>query len=350
MRLYKRGKYWWVAWPGDERESTKCTTAQAAQAWCRERERERADPHYAASKAKSIHDLITAFIADRRAHSKSDATVTFYKQKTGHLARIFGKDAPLSDITALTVDQYIAQRRRENVTAHTVAKEIGAIKTALRKAKRWGWWRGDLDELFPQVDPGYQPRQRWLTVEEVDLLVEELSEVQPHYAGAVAFAVATGARRSEIARATREDIETGLESGQVQIRGSKTLKSRQPVPVLSIFRGLLERSLRLARPDGVAFGVWVLSGNARREILTACRRAEIAPATWNDLRRTHGRWLRRAGVSVELIGEQLRHTSPAMARRVYATIAPDELGAQIEAVLCPPAVRSHRETPGHEGT
>ena len=28
-----------------------------------------------------------------------------------------------------------------------------------------------------------------------------------------------------------------------------------------------------------------------------------------------------------------------MARRVYATIAPDELGAQIEAVLCPPTVR-----------
>ena len=43
MRLYKRGKYWWVAWPGDERESTKCTTAQAAQAWC-ERERERTGP------------------------------------------------------------------------------------------------------------------------------------------------------------------------------------------------------------------------------------------------------------------------------------------------------------------
>ena len=100
------------------------------------------------------------------------------------------------------------------------------------------------------MDPGYQPRQRWLTVEEVDLLVEELSEVQPHYAGAVAFAVATGARRSEIARATREDIEAGLESGQVQIHGSKTLKSRQPVLVLSIFRGLLERSLAPRRPDG----------------------------------------------------------------------------------------------------
>ena len=113
----------------------------------------------------------------------------------------------------------------------------------------------------------------------------------------------------------------------MQIHGSKTLKSRQPVPVLSILRGLLEGRLRPPRPDGVAFGVWMLSGNARREILTACRRAEIAPATWNDLRRTHGRWPRRAGVSVELIGEQLRHTSPAMARRVYATTAPDELGA-----------------------
>ena len=130
------------------RESTKCTTAQAAQAWCRERERERTDPHYAASKTKSVDNLIDAFLADRIAHSKSAATVEFYRRRPGTCC-VSSVDAPLSDITALTVDQYIAQHRRENVTAHTVAKEIGAIRTALRKTKAVGL-AGDLDELFPQ--------------------------------------------------------------------------------------------------------------------------------------------------------------------------------------------------------
>jgi integrase len=203
---------------------------------------------------------------------------------------------------------------------------------------------------LPDLGEAYQPRTRWLPPEELELLVEELAEIQPHYAGAVAFAVASGARRAEIARATRADLEQGLATGMLPIRGSKTAKASRPVAVLSIFRPWLERALSLARPDGAAFGSWVLLGNARREILASCQRAQIAPATWNDLRRTHGRWLRRAGVDVELIGEQLRHTSPTMARRVYAQITPEEIGEQIEARLCPPAVRTGQTPTGSNGS
>lgn len=72
---------------------------------------------------------------------------------------------------------------------------------------------------------------------------------------------------------------------------------------------------------------------AARSIASACEALKIAHVSWNDLRRTHARWLRRAGVDPELIGEQLRHTSPAMARRVYAQITPGELGEQIERRL-----------------
>lgn len=350
MRLYKRGKFWWVAWPGDERESTKQTTRPAAEAWARRRELERADPVHAAAKAATLGRLIVRFVEDRRASGKSADTLTYYRQKLGHWTRLLGGDTPLASITASEVDRCLAQRRTEGAAEATVAKEAKALGAALRKAKRWGLWRGDLDELLPDLGETYQPRSRWLPPDELELLIEELEQVQPHYAGAVAFAVASGARRAEIARATRDDLETGLATGLLPIRGSKTAKASRPVAVLSIFRPWLERALQLARSDGVAFGSWVLSGNARREILTACRRAELTPATWNDLRRTHGRWLRRAGVDVELIGEQLRHTSPAMARRVYAQITPEEIGEQIEARLCPPAVRTGQSTTGNNGS
>jgi len=349
MRLYKRGRYWWVAWPGDERESSKQTTRPAAESWARQRELERADPVHAAARAATLGRLIVRYLDDRKGAGRSEATLGFYRQKLGHWTRLLGAECPLAEITASAIDGALAQRRAEGASPATVAKEAKALGAALRKAKRWGLWRGDLDELLPDLGETYHPRSRWLPPDELELLVEELEQTQPHYAGAVAFAVASGARRSEIARATRSDLEEALATGLLPIRGTKTAKASRPVAVLSIFRPWLELALRLAREEGAAFGSWVLSGNARREILSACARAGIAPATWNDLRRTHGRWLRRAGVEVELIGEQLRHTSPAMARRVYAQITPEEVGQQIEARLCPPAVRAEPTSTGSNG-
>jgi len=122
------------------------------------------------------------------------------------------------------------------------------------------------------------------------------------------------------------------------------------VAVLSIFRPLLERALAGADLVGPAFGRWPKArGNALRDLANACERAGIAPATWNDFRRTHGRWLRQAGVSPELIAEQLRHASPAMARLVYAQIEAEEVGEQIERLLCPPVVRDRPGSMGSDG-
>lgn len=355
MRTYKRGRYWWVAWPGDERESTGQTTKEAADRWCRRRELERADPAHAAARAATVARLIVAFLADRREVGRSAATLEFYEQKLGHVARLLGDDTPLSDLTPRALDHYQAQRLSERAKRATVTKEVKALAAALRRAKRWGWYPGDLGALLPvDLETGYTPRARWLPPEELDLLLDELGEVAAHHAAAAAYAVASGARASEVARCTRGDLEAALEAGEVQIRGTKTRKSKGAVAVLSLFRPLLERALAGALPgppEAPAFGDWPRRrGNSLRGLANACARAGIAAATWNDLRRSHGRWLRRAGVEVELIAEQLRHSSPATTRRVYAQIETAEVAEQIEARLrCPPAVRATPETTGNDG-
>ena len=94
--------------------------------------------------------------------------------------------------------------------------------------------------------------------------------------------------------------------------------------------------LRLAQP-GVAFRRVVLSGNAA-EGQTACRqRAGLRPrpgTTCADARAMAA----TGGVSVEPIGEQLRHQPAMRLARLRPLLPQDELGAQIEAVLCPPTV------------
>jgi integrase len=352
MRLYKRGKVWWVFWSRDDRESTGQATRPAADAWARRRELERADPAHAAAKAATVGRLIAAYLADRKAAGKAAATLAFYQQKMGHVARLFGIDCPLAEITAKGLDEYAHKRRAERAKDPTIAKELKALSAALRKAKRWGWFPGDLDAIVPQdLGAPSVPRRRWLTPVELDLVLEEIEGTcGPEAAAALAFAVAAGARASEVGRATRGDIERALSSGFVQLRGTKTAKSAGVVPVISIFRPLLERALAGAvqgGPEALAFTRWVrVGGNSLRALAAACVRLGIPAVTWNDLRRTQGRWLRQAGVSVELIAEQLRHTSPAMARRVYAQIEVGEVAEQIEALLCARAVRTDRATSG----
>lgn len=354
MRIWKRGTYYWVAWPGDERESTKQTTKEAAERWARARERERADPAHAAAKKTTVADLIRAYLADRRARGCSPGTMEFYEQKLGHVARHFTEDLPLVALTPRGIDGYMAARHDEGAGQNTIFKEVKTLGAALKKAVRWGWLGGAALALVPDdLESGYTPRKRWLDLAELDLLLEELGEGGGHHAAAVAWAVAVGPRASEVHRTTRGDLEDALGSGLARLRGKKTKKSDGTVAVLSIFRPLVAFALAFALPedergrDTPAFGTWTRRrGPARAGILRACERAGIPPVTWNDLRRTHGRVLRLAGVSVELVAEQLRHTSAKMARDVYAQIEPAEVAAQIETVLCPPAVRTRPDQGG----
>lgn len=357
MRIYKRGKYYWVAWPGDDRESTQQTGKEAAERWVKRRELERADPAHAAAKKASVGSLIRAYLDDRRGAGRAPATIEFYEQKLGHVARLFGVDLPLSALTAKGVDDYMATRRTEGASQHTITKEVKALGAAIKKAVRWKWVPAEALTLIPDdLEIGYTPRKTSLTLEELDLLLEELGEVEVHYAAAVAWAVACGPRASEVTRTTRGDIEAALGSGMAHLRGTKTKKSDGSVAVLSIFRPLVAFALAYALPadsrgpETPAFGDWARRrGSSRNAIFRACERARICRVTWNDLRRTHGRILRLAGVSPELIGEQLRHTSAKMAREVYAQLGPAETGALIEAHLCPPAVRTPPDKEGQEG-
>lgn len=339
MRIHRRAgtKFYWVYWPGGEQESTKQTTREAAERWAKQRQLARADPAHAAAQARTVAHLIAAYLADRRPQC-APATMEFYEQKLGHIARILGDATPLGALTPHQIDTYATTRRGERAGQGTVTKELKALRAALKKAVRWGWAPPAALVLVPDdLDSGYTPRERWLPPEELDLLLEEIAEERsPECAAAVAYAVASGARRGEIARATRGDLEEALETGRLRVRGTKTRKAGAPITLLSLFRPLLERALAGAReggPEALAFGSWCLDRDAARVLHRAARGAQLAPVSWNDLRRTHGRWLRRAGVSPELIAEQLRHAGPEMARRVYAQIQPEEVGQQIEAVL-----------------
>ncbi len=276
-----------------------------------------------------------------KAGKKSEDTLDFYTKKGGRLLRYFeyGGDPssasgpyPLAGLNAAEVDGYISQRRLElphanstrNVTESTIAKELGTLRAVLKLAKRRGLWAGELSALLPSgFSPEYKPRTRWLTPEELQLLLVHLT---PDRAARVAFIVATSACWGEANAAQRGDAN----GNQVLLRGTKRASRWRTVPLaLPAQQTLLAFALdHAAGTEGALFVHWQ---NVRRDLHAACVRAAIPVCSPNDLRRTCATWLRAAGVSIELISPVLGHTDTRMVERVYGKLPISALLERIRA-------------------
>lgn len=320
--IYKRGRIWWISTdPITKRpESTKCSDIEAARGVYATRQRLAADPHHAAAHTARLVDWIGKML-DVRRRKRSAATVTYYAAKLGHFPRVFGADCVLADITPPAVDRYIAQRRDETASEHTISKEVAALQIVLRLAKRAGCYGLDVDGLRPDdLTPEYAPKERALPAAEVEAL---LAELEPHRAALVRVAVGLGCRLSEAFSLRPEDINLG--TSEVLLRGTKTAGAWRSVPLLSAFRAMVVDAI-----PHLPLKRWQ---TLHRDLKRACKRAKIAPCTPNDLRRSHATLLEEAGVSEQVLYRLLGHTTPAMLRRVYGKPRPAALGELAERAI-----------------
>lgn len=69
--LFKRGATWWVAWTRTERETLGTKDKQAAEIKLRRRERERADPAYAAATKATVEGCLKTLREDRNARGRA---------------------------------------------------------------------------------------------------------------------------------------------------------------------------------------------------------------------------------------------------------------------------------------
>ena len=301
-------------------QSTGTRDRKAADARLREFERRASDPAYAASNETTLQQALEQLLKSRRAKGTAEATVEFYRSKSGHLLRILGAESRLGRLTARAVDSFVEQRLEEGAAHNTVSKELGTLRAALKVAKRRGEFTGDIQAILPNgFSAQYKPKERFLTEAEA---MKVLAELTPDRAARVAFILATSARLGESDRARFEDID--LEGGYIAIRGTKTEKAARVVPIVGDkTRDLIEHAVHYAAgTDGLLFGP---SGNIRRDLHEACERAGIEPVSPNDLRRTVATWLVQAGVPLHLVSKVLGHTDTRMVERVYGQVTPADL-------------------------
>lgn len=357
--------YCWVPDPqtgGTRRVSTKCTNPAAAQRRADQLELEALDPDSAAQAKATLGDALDLLIVDRESQAKggkrSTETVDFYRKKSGVLLGAVpealglgeGETVPLSAVCGPLVDDYIIMRREDGAKDTTIQKELTTWRIAMRLAKRRRIWKGDLEETFPKFGAGYEPRERWVHPSEVLPLRDAFIRPTRYRGGSTgperghelwaiaAFMIATGCEWSAAWRARPEDVDrSDPVTWYVRIRGTKRKTRDRNVPIVFLAFGyLLNDALRFA--DG-EHGLFLYHERSFRNRLTeACKRAGIPHLSPNDLRRTHGKWLRLSGVTPGVIGTTLGHADGRMAERVYAKASASELAGVQRAELAAKSV------------
>ena len=319
--LFKRGEVWWIRTDPitGKAESTGLRDHGAARLVRARREREAADPAFAAGQIETLSSAVERLKASRAARGKDS---DYHETKLKQWLALFGDTATLASVgTPEAFDRYVAHRSsgEDAVSSHTISKEIAVMLTALRLAKRAGVYSGELSVLRPpDFSAGYEPRTRALTGAELGALLGELT---PDRGAFVALCVGLGVRKGEAFALLPEHVD--LEAGVVRVPGTKTAGARRTVPILAPFRGLVVAALK-----HMPLRSWS-RGNYLRDLAAACKRAKISACTPNDLRRTHATLLRNAGVDRDVVRSLLGHSAESkMLETVYDQPKPLELAAR----------------------
>jgi integrase len=323
--------------------------------------------------AATIGDLVAAYDRSLPAGTKETNSIRTEKIHARHVTRILGAATPLASFDLAKAQGYIVARLREThgkrpILAYTARKELKSYRHA------WTWcyrlkmvpmaptW--ELSELRIPKDREPEPfrtmaeirelldrggitpaeeRRLWdglyLTREELKTLLDHVRRqglegfVYPMFA----FAVYSGARRSEILRSRIDDFD--LRAGRVRIRekkrqrGNESTRSVDLHPTLAaVMKDWFSRHpggpYTLARDDGSPLNVDVM--DTRFE-------AAVRGTGWavmkgfHVLRHSFASALAAAGVDQRIINSFMGHQTEEMARR-YQHLRPDRLKDAILAL------------------
>jgi hypothetical protein len=272
--------------PRSKRRGGRCPPLGAGCSRSRSRNRAHGDPEHLSAAPP------TPGRGGGRGGRRSWDTIDFHETKAGHLVLIFETNErgehvgfPLARLRAFDVDAYIFKRRAAGATDTTISMELVVLRTSLRLAIRAGLWRGRVDEVIPVAfSPGYEPRKRALTAEELSKL---LAKLMADRAARVAFIVVTVRLLArDRARAARRR-ERGARDRLAPARSKTRFRT---VPIVSpAQKSLLAYALEHAKGMGDAlFQPWATSA-ATSPTRARTRRSSAARPTICGARSRAGR-------------------------------------------------------------
>ena len=289
---------------------------------------------FAAPGDETFTEIATRFLA----HQKARLTPKAYKRETGivneHLCNFFA--GPVASVRRVDVQRYVTKRANE-VSAHSVLKELNVCKHLLRLAVEWEIVPFNVARgvKCPRVPAG---RVRYLQPGELRAVLEASPAwLRP----VVALAASTGMRRSELLGLHWLNVD--LMNGRIMLSRTKNGEGR--VVYLNETAKATIRSLafkQVMRSSDLLFRK--LTGEqVSMAFQRACRRVGISDFRFHDLRHTAASWLRMKGADIHTVAQLLGHKDLRMAAR-YQHLSPSFLASAVAtldgtfAIPCYPGV------------
>jgi integrase len=236
--------------------------------------------------------------------------------KASHVTSFMGQQRDIASIGLLDTEAYLDMRRKAGREDSTIAKELGYLLGALYRCKRLKLYQGDPAALWPDVlAKVFAGRKRWLPWSEYLTLIES---ILPQWRDHLIVYVSTGVRFSELYTLRAR----GVRGGWLHIEGTKTDGSDRKIPLSVEAAETLKRRVE-SSPNGMLFPLTSpdIESQKRawlRALGNACKRAGLAHASTNDLRRTFCSWAWHHNVDERVVVGWMGHRSSRMVREVYA--------------------------------
>ncbi|MBI4231201.1 MAG: site-specific integrase [Planctomycetes bacterium] len=260
---------------------------------------------------------------------KSPTTIRREEEILPRLEATFG-DRRLLQVTQEDVEAF-QSRRKDQVSAATVNREMIVLRRLLSKAVEWRYLWDSPARRVKQLREQNRPF-RYLTREEADTLV---AACVGHVRVVVLVALHSGLRRGELLALRWRDID--FARGVLTVANSKSGRMRH-IPMNETLREALHGVERIVgspyvfcNADGKPYGT------VKTGFWGACRRAGLEGVRFHDLRHTFASWLVIEGKPLAVVRELLGHASFEMTLR-YAHLAPDQKADAVASLDRPRAV------------
>lgn len=316
MGVFKRGDNWYISFwfKGKRIKESIGPSRKVAEAVIAKRKGEMAENKYLDKRKElppiKFHDFAVEFLKWTKVnHKPASRTRELSNMRT--LEKTFG-GKNIHEITAWSIEQYKVKRKAE-VKASSVNREIAMLKSMLNKAVEWG----KLKEAPKRVKllKGVESRLRYLMPDEVQRLISNCSD---HLKPIVIVAIHTGMRKGEFLSLRWNQID--FEKGIITLSDTKN-DQRRYVPMDETVKSTLLEIERKSdyvfrgKKEGKPLGWIELSFH------NALEKSGIEDFRIHDMRHTFASNLVMAGVDLMTVKELLGHKSIEMTMR-YAHLAP----------------------------